>query len=212
MKSWLQVREPVNAYTHMIAALLALLAFWSMQAQVWGDGLRMIAVGVFCLSTILTFASSSLFHGAYVSPAVYQWLHRIDHATIYLMIAGTYTPFCLLGEGGPWRWTLLAVVWVLAVLGMAYKLRYLEKPGLFSLIYYIVAASPGLWQPSESLRLVPEPAQSYLLVGILFFLVGTVVFGIEKPNPWPWLGYHEIWHLLVMAGSAMHFIAVGYLL
>jgi hemolysin III len=138
------------------------------------------------------------------------WLHRIDHATIYLMIAGAYTALCGLALQGEWRWYFLTVIWVMALVGIVYKMIFLVKPGWFSLIYYLSFAALGLLAPPEVFAQIPSVALDYIWAGGAVIVVGAVIFGLEWPKLHPHFGYHEIWHLCVMLGTALHFIALLY--
>ncbi len=204
----LPFREPVNTITHLIGALLSLLGLLLLIFLARGEPLRLLASLVYGISLILVFVSSSLYHGADVTADTRQWLHKLDHATIYLLIGGTYTPFCLLILDGEWRWLLLGLVWALALGGVVYKLLYLTKPGWFSLIYYLLLGAVGAISPPRYLQMIPPVSVIYLLAGGLVMVIGCLVFGLEEPNLHPLFGYHELWHIFVLLGSGLFYLAV----
>jgi hemolysin III len=144
-----------------------------------------------------------------LSPAGVARLRRLDHVAIFLLIAGTYTPFCLLALQGAWRRGLLALVWGLALCGVLLKVLWMDAPRWLSVVLYLgmgwvaVVAAPAL------LQAVPAGGMAWVLAGGLIYSVGALVYGFKRPNPIPGVfGFHELWHLFVVAGSACHFWAV----
>jgi hemolysin III len=128
---------------------------------------------------------------------------------IFVLIAGTYTPFCLLALDSGWRVGLLCVVWGLALCGIVFKLLWMSAPRWLSVALYLgmgwvaVIVAPALFQA------VPPGGMALVLGGGLVYSVGAIVYGLRRPNPWPRaLGFHELWHLFVVVGSACHFWAV----
>lgn len=204
-------REPVNGLTHLAAAVLALgglvvlLAAAARAERV--D--QAVAFGIFGLSLVALYAASSLYHLLPLSPAGTARLRRLDHVCIFLLIAGTYTPFCLLALDGAWRVGLLAAVWALALAGILFKLFWMESPRWLSVTLYVgmgwlaVIAVPAL------LREVPAEGMLWVAAGGLVYSAGAVVYGLRRPNLVPGVfGFHELWHLFVVAGSACHFWSV----
>jgi hemolysin III len=204
----LRVREPVNGYTHLISAIVAIPAIVYLLSLNQGDTLRVAAVLIYGMCMVLVFLSSAAFHMVTGPDRLVFWLHRIDHATIYLMIAGAYTALCGLALQGEWRWYFLTLIWGMAFAGILYKMLFLVKPGWFSLIYYLSFAALGLFAPPEVFAQIPPQALNYIWAGGAVIVVGTVIFGLERPKLHPQFGYHEIWHLFVMLGTALHFVAL----
>jgi hemolysin III len=129
--------------------------------------------------------------------------------TIFVLIAGTYTPFCLLALDGGWRWGLLGLIWSLALCGVLLKVFWMDAPRWLSVVLYLgmgwvaVIAAPALF------RAVPPGGITWVLGGGLVYSAGALVYGLKRPNPVPGVfGFHEVWHLFVLAGSACHFWAV----
>jgi hemolysin III len=170
---------------------------------------QFVAFGIFGLSLIALYSASALYHLLPLSPAGTARLRRLDHMMIFVLIAGTYTPFCLLALDGAWRVGLLALVWSLAMCGILFKLFWIGAPRWLSVALYLgmgwvaVIAAPALFQA------VPPRGIAWVLGGGLVYSVGAIVYGLRRPNLVPGVfGFHELWHLFVVAGSACHFWAV----
>jgi hemolysin III len=206
-----RLREPVNGLTHLAAGLLAFVGLVVLLATAASAGRidQLVAFGVFGVSLISLYAASALYHLLPLSPAGVARLRRLDHMTIFVLIAGTYTPFCLLALDGGWRWGLLGLIWGLALGGVLLKLLWMEAPRWLSVVLYLgmgwvaVIAAPALF------RAVPAEGMAWVLAGGLTYSAGALVYGLKRPNPLPGVfGFHEVWHLFVVAGSACHFWAV----
>jgi hemolysin III len=206
-----RLREPVNGLTHLAGALLACIGLAVLLATAASAGRadQLLAFSVFGFSLILLYTASALYHLLPLSPAGVARLRMADHVTIFLLIAGTYTPFCLLALDGGWQVGLLGLVWGLAFFGVLLKLLWMDAPRWLSVTLYLgmgwvaVVAAPAL------LRSVPAGGIVWVLAGGLIYSAGALVYGLRRPNPVPGVfGFHELWHLFVMAGSACHFWAV----
>ncbi len=205
-------REPVNGFTHLTGAVLSACALFWLILLTRSNPLKLIAVFIYGISLITLYCASAIYHLSHGSETKLLWLERVDHAAIYLLIAGCYTPICLTVIAGEWRWILLISVWMLAVIGVVYKLLFLTRPGIFSLLYYMLMAAIVLFAPPDVIAMIPREAIIFLAASGIVFVIGAIVFGLEKPNPHPLIGHHELWHLFVMTGSALHFISVIYCL
>ena len=206
-----RLREPVNGLTHMAGGLLAVVGLGVLLATAASRGRldQLVAFGVFGVSLISLYAASALYHLLPLSPSGVARLRRLDHMTIFVLIAGTYTPFCLLALDGGWKWGLLALVWSLALCGVLLKALWMDAPRWLSVALYLgmgwvaVIAAPAL------LRAVPPEGITWVLAGGLVYSAGALIYGLKLPNPVPGVfGFHEMWHLFVIAGSACHFWAV----
>jgi hemolysin III len=208
-------REPVNGFTHLAGGLIASVGLIVLLATAARAGRtdQLVAFGIFGFSLIALYTASALYHLLPLSPAGVARLRRVDHISIFLLIAGTYTPFCLLALDGSWRVGLLGLIWGLALCGILLKLLWMEAPRWLSVALYLgmgwvaVIAAPALF------RAVPAGGMAWVLVGAVVYSAGALVYGLKRPNPVPGVfGFHELWHLFVMAGSACHFWAVlGYI-
>lgn len=200
--------EIANAVTHGLAWLLAMAALpllvWQAQRQ--GDAADVVAAGVFGATLVLLYGTSTLYH-ALPAGAAKRWFCRFDHAAIYLLIAGSYTPFTLGVLHGPWGWTLFGVVWGAAALGVTIKLlNRLRHPWLSTGLYVamgwvaVVAAGPLVER-------MPLAGLAWLVAGGLCYTLGAAVFMLDNRVRYA----HAVWHVFVLAGSVCHFFAAfGY--
>jgi hemolysin III len=205
-------RQPVNGFTHLTGAVLSAGALLWLILLTHRDALKLVSVIIYGLSLITLYTASATYHLTHGSDRTLLWLERIDHAAIYVLIAGCYTPICLTVITGEWRWILLLLVWLMALIGVFYKLLFLTQPGVFSLLYYMLMASVVFIAPPAVINMIPPLAVVFLTASGIVFVIGALVFGLEKPNPHPLIGHHELWHLFVMTGSVLHFISVLYCL
>lgn len=206
-----RLREPVNGLTHAAGGVLAFVGLFVLVASAASAGRmdQIVAFGIFGISLVALYIASSLYHLLPLSPAGVARLRKLDHVAIFVLIAGTYTPFCLLALDGGWRWGVLAIAWGLALCGASLKLLWMGAPRWLSVLLYLgmgwvaVAAVPAL------LRTLPAGGMAWVLAGGLTYSAGALVYGLKRPNPIPGaFGFHELWHLFVVAGSACHFWAV----
>jgi hemolysin III len=210
-----KLREPVNGLTHLVGGLLAFVGLIVLLAKAASGGRvdQLVAFGVFGFSLIALYTASALYHLLPLSAAGTARLRLVDHMSIFVLIAGTYTPFCLLALDGAWRVGLLGLIWSLALCGILLKFLWMDAPRWLSVALYLgmgwaaVIAAPALF------RAVPAGGMAWVLAGALVYSVGALIYGLRRPNPMPGVfGFHELWHLFVMAGSACHFWAVlGYI-
>jgi hemolysin III len=201
-------REPVNGFTHLAGAILSVIGLIWLIVVTQNNTPKMLSFVIYGVSMIMLYAASATFHLTKTSPEKLLWLRRFDHAAIYLLIAGTYTPLFYNVLEDSLRWWLLVIVWVVALAGAAYKLFFLKDSGLLSLACYVIVGSIGVVSAPQTLKALPSGAIILIAIGVIFYLIGVVIFGLEKPNFYRHFGHHEIWHLLVMAGSFVHFIAI----
>ncbi len=201
------IREPVNGLTHGFGALLALVGLGFMLYDSLYDMNRTIAFSIFGVSMVLLYTSSSLYHSVRAQEKTLELLRKLDHSMIYVLIAGSYTPVCVLALESPWKWILLITVWTLAVVGVIKKFLW-KAPRWISTLMYLsmgwlaVVMFPALWNS------LPGAFLGWIIMGGLAYTIGAIIYGFKKPDPIPeWFGFHEIWHLFVMAGTFSHFWA-----
>lgn len=208
------LREPVNGLTHLAGCVLAVVGLVVLLVGAAGAGRpdQLVAFGVFGASLIFLYSASALYHLLPLSPAGVARLRRLDHMSIFALIAGTYTPFCLLALEGAWRWGLLGLVWGLALGGVLLKLFWMDAPRWLSVVIYLGMGWVAVIAGPELFRALPAGGIAWILAGGLIYSAGALVYGLKRPNPAPGIfGFHELWHLFVLAGSACHFWAVlGY--
>ena len=196
--------ERFNAWTHLFGALLALTgAVWLIvAATVSGDAVKTISVVVYGITLVLLYSISTIYHS--VRGPVKRILRKLDHLSIYLLIAGSYTPFCLISLRGPWGWWLFGIVWALAVVGMLQEIKPRSEARVLSLIIYAVMGWIVLVAIKPLLANLGLPGFLWLAAGGVFYTVGIIFFAFdERFRHW-----HGIWHLFVIAGSLAHFIAI----
>jgi hemolysin III len=206
-----RLREPVNGLIHLVGGLLASVGLIVLLVTATNAGRmdQLVAFAVFGFSLIALYTASALYHLLPLSPAGIARLRRVDHMTIFVLIAGTYTPFCLLALDGGWRAGLLCLIWGLALCGILLKLLWMEAPRWLSVALYLGMGWVALVAAPALFRAVPIGGMAWVLVGALVYSAGALVYGLRRPNPIPGvLGFHELWHLFVVAGSACHFWAV----
>jgi len=196
--------ERVNALTHGIgaAAALAAGAVLVTLAAIHGDGWQLAGAIVFCAALLLLYTASTLYH-AIPNPRTKRRLQVVDHCAIYLLIAGTYTPFTLIGLRGPWGWSLFTAIWVLALAGVIFKLFYTGRFDRISTLIYIGMGWLVIIAIRPLLQVMDVWTLGWLFAGGLFYTLGTV-FYLRESLPYS----HAIWHLFVLGGSVCHYVAV----
>ncbi|HNX95528.1 MAG TPA: hemolysin III family protein [Holophaga sp.] len=196
--------ELLNSLTHGVAAALAIAALVVMIvfAAIEGQARHVTSVTLFGSMLVIMYMMSTLYH-AFRSPRVKKVFRILDHSAIFLLIAGTYTPFCLVTLQGAWGWTIFGIVWGLAALGVTFKAVFGPRWEILSTLLYlamgwlIVIAIAPLW------RAMPAGGLFWLFGGGVFYSVGIIFYAWDRP---PYC--HAIWHLFVLAGSAAHVVAV----
>ena len=179
---------------------------------VGADGPRAhIAASVFASSVAICFGASALYHRVTWTPPVRLWMRRIDHAGIYVLIAGTYTAVCLLALTGAWRWTVLSIVWAGAVAAIVLKFAWVDAPKWLAAAIGLALGWVGV-VAFPKLASTLDPAAVVLLgVGGLVYTAGAVVYVRRKPNPAPAVfGYHEVFHALTIVAVACQYVAIAF--
>ncbi|MGE5674504.1 MAG: PAQR family membrane homeostasis protein TrhA [Mycobacterium leprae] len=203
-------KDPVSALTHAVGALLSIaglvgLLYVAVHAgTVW----HVVSFAIFGASLILLYTASATYHWLNLSERVDLALRKVDHIMIFVLIAGSYTPFCLIALRGAWGWSIFGVIWGLTIGGLFMKLFWMQAPRwLYTGLY--VAMGWLIVMAMKPLMAVLPAGFLWLLIGGLFYTVGAVLYATKWPNPIPErFGFHEIFHLFIMAGSLAHFWAV----
>ncbi|MCC5926220.1 MAG: hemolysin III family protein [Bacteroidetes bacterium] len=206
-----RIKDPVSSLTHAFAAVLSLIGLILLIRQTihTGDDVRFLAVTVFGLSMVFLYTASAVYHWLRLDERGTLLLRKLDHSMIYVLIAGTYTPYCLLAMDGTTKWVYLITIWVLAKAGILIKLVWFHAPRWLSTGFYVFMGWLAVWSLPNMSGNITEAALYWTIAGGLFYTIGAVIYGLKKPDPWPDVfGFHEIWHLFVMAGTASHFWAV----
>ena len=207
------IREPGSAITHFIAWLLAVIAASPLIIKAAGNSpTATIAMIIFMASMILLYGASTAYHSVAVSDKVLKIFRKIDHMMIFILIAGSYTPVCLIVLGGKMGYTLLALVWGIAIVGMAVKAFWITCPKWFSSTIYIAMGWTCVLVFGPLWHTLPHAAFGWLLAGGIIYTVGGIIYALKLPifnSRHKNFGSHEIFHLFVMAGSICHFIFIS---
>lgn len=204
------IREPVNGITHGIGAILALVGLILLvyEAASHNSLSHIVAFSIFGASMVLLYTSSSLYHSLPVKEKTLLWLQKLDHSMIYVLIAGSYTPVCLIALEGSWKWIIFITVWSLALLGIIKKMVNMKTPRWISTLLYLGMGWMAVIMFPTLAEKLPMAFLGWIIAGGLAYSFGAIIYGMEKPNPIPeWFGHHEIWHLFVLAGTFSHFWA-----
>lgn len=205
-KSYTLREEIAHALTHGIGAALSIAALVVMVwwALAYGDAWHVVSASIYGASLIILYTASTLYH-AFPWPKLKGYFQQLDHAAIFLLIAGTYTPFALINLRGPWGWSLLGVVWGIALIGVIIELFVRDAPKWLSLTLYLGMGWMALVAIKPMLDNVAAEGLMLLLAGGLAYTLGVVFY------VWKSLAYHHaIWHLFVLAGSVFHFFSIFY--
>ena len=208
MKYIFPFREPFNAISHLVGAIIAVV--WTILLLVKEPVLSSVYLFsfiVYGLTVFLMFFSSAVYHSINVTLETEEFFRLIDHIMIYLVIAGSYTPICVIVLEGHWQLGMLIGIWVFAAVGVLKKIFRLNAPRWFSTGLYLlmgwlaVLIFPIIWSK------LPHWFSYWIVIGGLFYSVGAVIYILEKPNFSDRFGFHELWHVFVMAGAFSHFWA-----
>lgn len=169
-----------------------------------------LAAAVYAVTSGLLFGISATYHRGALSPRLEEVLHRLDHANIYLIIAGTYTPFALLALDGPARPVVLAVIWAGAVAGVLFRVLWTSAPRWLSTALYIALGWTAVFVLPQLVAGAGVVAVLLVLAGGLLYTAGGVVYGLRRPDPSPrWFGFHEVFHALTVAAYLVQYVAVS---
>lgn len=205
------IREPGSALTHFIGMMLAVFAAIPLlvKAGVTSGGRSFAAMAIFMGSMILLYAASTTYHSVNLAGKSLRIFQKIDHMMIFVLIAGSYTPVCLIVLGGQLGYTLLAVVWGIALVGIVIKACWITCPKWFSSIIYIAMGWVCLFVFGRLFATLPTAAFLWLLAGGIIYTIGGVIYALKLPifnSKHKDFGSHEVFHLFVMGGSVCHFI------
>lgn len=203
-----RLRDPFSGISHLVGAVLALIGLSALvvgaarTATAW----HIVSFSVYGTTMILLYTSSALYHLLPLSEKGTRVFRLIDHVMIYLLIAGTYTPICLVPLRGAWGWSLFGIVWGLGLAGIVFTLFWLEAPRWVSTSIYLLMGWCCLTAIYPVWKALPAGGLVWLVMGGVFYSIGAVIYARKRPNPWPNVfGFHEIWHLFVLAGTFCHF-------
>lgn len=204
-----KLREPVNSLTHWGGAILALIGLIALLIVGWGAPAKIISLAVYGMSLIFLFSASATYHMVRVKEQALEIFRKIDHAAIYCLIAGTYTPFCVNAFEGFWKWGMLSLIWSLAVIGIIVKVFYIRAPRWLNAGIYVVMGWLSIAAVGQMLAVLPVWIIGWLITGGVIYTLGAVVYVTKVFNFVPGVfGFHEVWHIFVILAAAAHFVAV----
>ncbi|MCI8208039.1 hemolysin III [Pseudomonas sp. S25] len=196
--------EKFNAWSHLVGAVLALVgAVWLLAiASLQGDIWKIVSVAIYGVTLVALYSASTVYHSVRGRAKVI--MQKVDHFSIYLLIAGSYTPFCLVTLRGPWGWTLFGVVWGLAVIGILQEIKPRSEARIMSIVIYAVMGWIVLVAVNPLIAALGTAGFTWLAAGGALYTIGIIFFAYDTR----FRHWHGIWHLFVMAGSLLHFVAI----
>lgn len=196
--------ERFNAWTHLVGAVLAFIGVvWMLVlACMDGDVWKIVSMAIYGVTLLLLYSASTVYHSVRGRAKVI--MQKVDHLSIYLLIAGSYTPFCLVTLRGPWGWTLFGIVWGLAVIGMLQEIKPRSEARVLSIVIYAVMGWIVLIAVKPLLAALGTAGFAWLAGGGILYTIGIIFFAYDTR----FRHWHGIWHLFVIAGSLLHFVAI----
>ena len=208
-----KLKDPGSAITHFIAMMMAVFAAFPLVIKAFSDGTKvMVSCLIFIVSMILLYGASTIYHSFDKGERINKILKKLDHAMIFVLIAGSYTPVCLLVIKGKTGITLLSLVWGVAILGIIFKMFWVTCPKWLSSVMYIAMGWMCVMAFSPIINNTSKSQFGWLLVGGIIYTVGGILYAIKTPRVnafnarHKFFGTHEIFHIFVMVGSMCHFI------
>jgi len=203
------IREPVNSLTHWAGAVLALIGLIALLVVGWGTPIKIISLTIYGASLIFLFSASATYHTVNRKDKILEVFRKVDHAAIFLLIAGTYTPFCVNAFTGFWQWGMLSIIWTLALTGVIVKIFYIHSPRWLNAGIYVIMGWLGILAAGQIFSALPVWVIGWLVAGGVIYTLGAVVYSTKIFNFVPGVfGFHEMWHIFVLLAAAAHFIAV----
>lgn len=210
-----KIKDPMSALTHFIGALLSLVAVTSLvlKAYYMENTLYMLAFGIFGTSLVLLYSASTIYHIVARPKRISKLLKRVDHMMIFVLIAGTYTPVCLIpldaASGNTTGVTILTVVWCVAILGIFMKIVWLNAPRWLSTAQYILMGWIALFAILPLFRTMNTEGFMWMVVGGVVYTLGGLIYATKWPKlNFKWFGFHEVFHVFVLAGSLCHYFMI----
>jgi hemolysin III len=204
-----KLREPVNSLTHWAGAALALAGLIALLIVGWDTPAKMISLTIYGLSLTAMFCASATYHMVQVQDKALEVFRKIDHSAIYMLIAGTYTPFCMNAFEGFWKWGMLSIIWSLALIGIIVKVFYIRAPRWLNAGISVVLGWISISAVGQMRAALPAWVLGWLIAGGVIYTLGAIVYATKILNFKPGVfGFHEVWHIFVMLAAGAHYIAV----
>ena len=205
-----KLREPINSITHLTGAILSAIALAAMLIKVLstiGSVISILSVAIFGISLILLYTTSGTYHGIISTENVISLFKKLDHSMIFVLIAGSYAPFCLISIGGTFGFTMFAIMITLAIAGIIFKLCWFHCPSWVDSLMYIGMGWVALFMIKPLSAILPSISLFLLIFGGVLYTIGGVIYAVRSPKlkigNW---GFHEIFHIFILLGSLSHFL------
>lgn len=209
IKNITRIKDPGSAITHFIAMVLAIAAMTPLLVKASQKSGHFLSLLIFILSMIGLYGASTIYHTLDISPKINQMLRKLDHMMIFILIAGTYTPVCMIVLGDRTGWLLLALVWAIAAVGIVINAFWITCPKWFSSLIYIAMGWVCILAITKIISALPKAGFLWLLAGGIIYTLGGIIYALKLPifnSRHKNLGSHEIFHLFVMGGSLCHYV------
>jgi len=201
--------EPSSGFTHLVGAIASAGGLVALLILGWQGFEKILSLLVYGLSLVGLFAASAAYHLAKVGPASRQILRKLDHSAIFLLIAGTYTPFCVNAFTGFFRWGLLVVIWSIALIGILVKVSWIGAPRWLNAVMYVLMGWLCISAIGQMTVALTPFTLAWLIMGGVIYTLGAIVYATKLFNFVPGkFGFHEVWHIFVLLGALAHFVAV----
>lgn len=206
-------REPVNGFTHLFGAIVSFVGLIALLYKVIISkpvtNLKITSVIIFGVSLIFLYTASSVYHLVNSSDKVIKFLRKLDHSMIFVLIAGTYTPICLIVLEGSLRWGIFIAVWSMAVLGVLFKMVWFNMPRWLSTLFYILMGWFVVLFINPVSNTISIGGMTWLILGGIFYTVGGIIYALKWPKfNFKFMGFHEIFHIFILLGSFSHYMCI----
>ena len=206
------LREPINSITHFVGAGLSFIAIIAMLVKVAISDpsvISILSVTIFGISLTLLFATSGTYHGIISTEKVIKFFQKLDHSMIFILIAGSYAPFCLISIGDKFGFTMFLIMITLAIVGIIFKLCWFNCPCWVDSVMYIGMGRIALFMIKPLAAILPGISLFWLVLGGILYTIGVIIYATKskKLTIGNW-GFHEIFHIFILLGSLSHFICV----
>lgn len=202
-------REPVSGFTHLFGAVVSLVGLVVLLYKQFTIGkytsFSIVASLIFGLSLIFLYTASTVYHLVISREGVIKLLRKLDHSMIFVLIAGTYTPICLIALESYWRWGVFFTIWSLAIMGIVFKFLWIDCPSWLSTTLYVGMGWLAIIVYAPLSKVISGAGLLYLVLGGVLYTVGAVIYSIEKRGVKRTFGAHEIFHIFVLLGSLSHY-------
>lgn len=208
-------REPINGFTHLFGAILSIFALVALTAKatyIYGIGLPLLSVILFGFSLVLLYSASAIYHLVNAKEKTIAFLRRLDHSMIFILICGSYMPYCLIGLEGKAQIFITSLIVILTVLGILFKMVWFNCPRILSTLMYIGMGWISLGA-IPFFKNIPTLALIWLAIGGVIYTIGGIIYALKpKFLEFNNLGFHEIFHIFILLGSLCHFISIFFYL